>query len=475
MQLREYQTVAIDELRQRIREGKRSIVLVAPTGSGKTTIAAEMIRSASARGKRILFLAHRKELIEQCSARLAGINIQHGIIMGSHPNSRPWLNVHVCSVPTLDRREHIPQADLIFIDEAHRAIAESYARVMRRYPGAVFILLTATPCRLDGRGMEDIADDMVLCPAVDELTEMGHLVPTRVFAPSKPDLSGVHIERGDYKSKDLAVAIDKPSLTGSIVEHYQQLANGLQAICFAVNVQHSQHLVEEFRSAGIAAEHLDGTTPTAERTAILRRYATAQTRVVCNVQVLTEGYDDPRTGCVILARPTLSLSLFLQMVGRGLRPFPGKQHVVVLDHAGCTLKHGFVDDPRVWALDGVKKRTEKQERALSVRSCAQCWFTYRSQAGACPNCGFAPPKHDHTPDTVDGKLVEVTEAPAAYVPGKIASDPVWAYFQQEAVRLGKNGRWPWVMKELWHSGKLKRDRVPSEVLAALHQWRRGAA
>jgi DNA repair protein RadD len=475
--LRDYQTQAIEEIRACIRRGKRSIVLVSPTGSGKTSISAAMIRSAARKNNSCLFLAHRKELIEQCSTRLDDIGLDHGVIMSQHPRRKPWLNVHVCSVPTLIRRKPLPRAQLIFIDEAHRAMAKSYRDIMSQYPQAVFVLLTATPIRADGEGLGDIADDMVLCPSVAELTEMGYLVPARVYAPSKPDLGGVHIQNGDYRPDELATAVDKPKLTGSIVEHWLRLGQNRQTVVFAVNIEHSKHIVAEFQQAGISCEHLDGNTPGPERTAILRRLADGTTRVLSNCAVLTEGWDSPVVSCVVLARPTVSTGLYLQMAGRGLRPHPGKTDVIILDHAGATHQHGFVDDEREWSLDSQPRKRGRDDNApsFSVRMCAECWAAFKAPAMACPYCGAAYQGRDmKPPDVADGELVELVQPaePKLYKVGKLSSNPVFAYFQREAERksmaANKGARYAHVMARMFEQGQVS---VPAEVM---EQWKRCA-
>lgn len=391
--LRDYQNQAISEIRDLIKSGTKSIVLVAPTGSGKTAIAGAMIHGAAMKKKKILFLCHRRELIDQCSRSLDDLEVPHGIIRANDPRRKPWLAVHVASVPTLAKRIP-PPADLIFIDEAHHATAGSYLKIIAAYPDAIFILLTATPRRLDGRGLGSLAKAMVLCPSVADLTERGFLVPARVYAPSTVDLSHVGKQAGEYKSNELAVAMDKPTITGDVVEHWLKLAKlpgdkYRLTICFAVNVEHSQHIAAQFVAAGIQAEHLDGETPGAQREAILNRFARGETKIICNVGVLTEGYDCPATSCIILCRPTLSESLYLQMPGRGLRTFPGKTDCLILDHANCTAQHGFVDDPREWTLDDCKKKKSKDfDPALSVRTCKICWCAFSSKLPACPSCNW---------------------------------------------------------------------------------------
>jgi len=436
-----------------------------------------MIRAAIARGKRVLFLAHRLELIDQCSERLSDIGVEHGVVMGSDPRYRPWLPVQVCSVPTLVRREKLPPADLIFIDEAHRAAAESYLKIMRRYEKAVFVGLTATPARLDGKGLGTLFQSMVECPSVAELTEMGYLVPSRVFGhPMQPDLTDVHKTAGDYKKDELATAVDKPKLIGSILEHWLKLARDRQTVCFAVNIHHSQEIMNQFRAAGIACEHLDSDTDRKERKAILRRFKSGETKVVTNVQILTEGYDNPATSCAILARPTLSLTLYLQMVGRVLRPFGQKSDAIILDHAGSVMQFGLPDDDRQWSLDGSRngRGRDAYDASLAVRMCPECWCAFKATEITCPACGWMYVAKDREIKVEAGELQEITESPEAkpYVPKHWSDNPIRRHFQHEAVKLNKSHRWMFKMSELAERGDLY---VPRDIFLQWQAWERRKA
>jgi superfamily II DNA or RNA helicase len=239
------------------------------------------------------------------------------------------------------------------------------------------------------------------------LTARGYLVPTRVFAPNKPDLRDVQKVGGDYNQRQLGRTMDKPVLTGDILDHWKRLGEDRQTVGFAVSVEHSLHLRDKFREAGIVAEHLDGETPVDERAAILRRLASGETQVLWSVGVLTEGVDIPSLGCLILARPTMSEGLYLQMAGRGLRPHPGKTDVVILDHAGCTLQHGFVDDDRNWELtkDRMRKASERIDTALTVKACPKCFQVARKDARLC-TCGYVFHFEDRSPRQVAGTLTE---------------------------------------------------------------------
>ncbi len=365
--------------------------------------------------KHVLVLAHRIEIIKQTSQKLHAYDIPHGIISAGLP-TRPDEPVQVASVQTLfaravrGNRMQLPPADIIVVDECHHSPANSYRRIIDAYPNATLIGLTATPCRGDGRGLGGIFDAIVECPPVAELIAQKHLVPPIYYAPAdsrgepiNPDLRGVETRQGDYVKSQLAERMDKTDLVGDIVQHWHKHAGNRPTVCFAVNVGHSRHIRDEFVRSGVAAEHVDGATPKQERDAILARLASGQTKVVTNCMVLTEGWDMPEVSCCILARPTRKTGLYLQMVGRVLRPAPGKSNAIVLDHSGAALRLGFVEDRVDWTLDpemrAVNPSLKSRERSgYSSRlvECSQC-KSIRIAGEACKNCGFLPqrpPKAD---------------------------------------------------------------------------------
>jgi len=408
--LRPFQERAVEGIRARLREGARRVLLVAPTGAGKGTVATHIIQSAGSRGKSVLFLVNRRELVKDLSRRLDKLGLDHGIVMGNHPRRKPWLNVHVASIDTLHRRETLPPADLMFLDEAHFSLSPIWLKVLDRYTGVPLIGMTATPIRLDGRGLGHVFQAIVECPSVAELTGMGYLVPTRVFAPTAPDVSSVHTTGGDFNKKELSAAMDRSTLTGDIVQHWLKLARGRPTVVFAVDVQHSQHIAEQFRAAGVKVQHADADTPDDVRDRLWEDLAAYRTEVVCSVGIVSYGWDCPPCSCGVLARPTQSLALFLQQCGRILRPAPGKGDALILDHAGNTLRHGFVDEPRIWSLDDseIKARGKsKDDPGLAVRMCKKCWFAFSSRLSACPECGwqYAGPVRDIR--NKDGELQEI--------------------------------------------------------------------
>ena len=436
IELREYQTQAVEDLRASFRAGNRRLLLQAGTGSGKTIIAAQIIKNAIAKKKYVLFLAHRRELIDQCADKLVRFGVPHGIIMAGR-QAHVIQEVQVASIQTLwaraikKNRMNLPPTDLIVLDECHRSLSKTYRTLIEAYPEATVLGLTATPCRGDGRGLGEIYQDMVMCPSIDELTTQGFLVPIRYYAPASPDLTGVKTRMGDYVEAELAERMDKKPLVGSIVENWGRLAEGRQTVIFATGVKHSIHIAQEFQAAGVAAAHLDGNTPLDERAQILSDLASGAISVVSNCMVLCEGWDCPPVSCCVLARPTKSIGLYLQMAGRTLRPWENKEDCLLIDHAGCIYEHGFVDEPIPWDLDSrrkIKDAIAGQKKKTKPITCPECKYVFQGLA-ACPKCGWAPTKAGQEYAWVKGELVEVQKSTKAKA-AKYSMDEKEAWYHQ---------------------------------------------
>jgi len=382
--LRAYQQRAIADTRAAIAGGSRAPLLVLPTGGGKTIIFSAIAQSAAAKGNRVLILVHRRELIHQASSKLQWIGLDHGIVAAGVPASD--APVQIASVQTLARRlSRIDwQPGLIIIDEAHHATAGQWSRILDHWPNTYRLGVTATPCRLDGRGLRSAFDAMVLGPSVADLTSAGFLSPARIYAPPVvADLASVRTRAGDYANDQAAAAMDRPTVTGDAISHYQRLAAGQQAIASCCNVKHAVSVCDAFKTAGIAAELLLGGTQDREK--VVTDFAAHRTNVLVTVDVVSEGFDVPAASCAILLRPTQSLGLYLQQVGRVLRPAPGKDAALILDHVGNVTRHGFPDDPRDWSFDD-RMRRSKGTPAPSVRTCPECYAAFKP-APICPVCG----------------------------------------------------------------------------------------
>jgi DNA repair protein RadD len=391
--LRPYQSHALDEIRAAMRAGKRRIMLQLPTGGGKTLTGAAMLAGALAKGSPSLFVAHRKELIDQTVSTFARIGITSiGVIRAGDKRRDARQPIQIASIQTLVRRT-FPEAKIVFIDEAHRSCAASYLKLFEQYPEAFFVGLSATPCRTDGKPLGAQFDAMVHGASYSALIEGGHIVAPLVYStPILPDLSKVHTTGGDYNAEELEAAVNRSALIGNLVSEWQKRSGGRRTVVFGVSVAHSRAIVAEFQSVGVRAEHLDGNTPEDEREAILARLGSGETELVSNVGVLCEGWDMPACKCLVLARPTKSLALYMQMAGRILRPWHGVDPII-LDHGGNVDRHGLPHEDREWSLSDKPKRGG----AAPSKACPACFVYIAAALMVCPFCGHefpiaAPPE-----------------------------------------------------------------------------------
>jgi superfamily II DNA or RNA helicase len=387
--LRPYQLDAIEAVRAEIRAGRRRVLLCVPTGGGKTLTAASVLASAVRKGSRVLFVAHRKELIDQCCSTFARLGVtSFGVIRAQDPRRDPMQPIQIASIQTLARREK-PPADIVVIDEGHRALAKSYIKhLFEAYPTAIFILLTATPCRTDGRPLKDVADALVIGALYSGLISEGFIVAPIVYGtPVLPDLRKVRTTAGDFNQEDLEAAVNRSALIGNCVAEWQKRSEGRKTVVFAVSVAHSRALCDAFSAAGARAGHIDGATPENERAETLARLERGDLDVVCNVGVLCEGWDMPSCKCLVLARPTKSLALYMQMAGRILRPWENVTPLI-LDHGGNVDRHGMPHEDRPWSLEGKVKRAKG---APAPKPCPVCFCYVATNTRVCA-CGhvFAP-------------------------------------------------------------------------------------
>lgn len=382
--LRPYQARAIVQIRTAVLSGTRRLLLCAPTGSGKTVTVGELVRGAVGLGTKVLIVVHRLELVTQMVDTLGRFGVSAGIIKaGVAPE--PIHPVQVGTVQSLIRRD-LPRAGLVIVDEAHRASADSYERVRAAYPNAVYLGLTATPCRENGRPLGDVFDALVEVATYSDLIADGSIVePTCYGVAMPPDLAGVKVRAGDYVVGELEVAMNRTELVGGIVENWQRLAGGRRTLVFAVGVAHSKAIAAAFAAADVAAAHLDGETGEAERAETLGRFARGEITVLSNCALFIEGLDIPAAKCAVLARPTKSLALFMQGAGRVLRPW-GDVAPIVLDHAGNIARHGLPHEDRAWSLTEAPRR--KSAKA-PYKTCPKCFGYIDAGDRLCPLCGHS--------------------------------------------------------------------------------------
>lgn len=446
IQLRDYQEDLKAQIVALIRQGHKRILVCLATGGGKTTIFGDLVSGASKKGNPCLVVAHRSELIGQAVERLALFGVFAGRIMGAKFRYK-GDSVNAASVQTLVRRE-MPAAKLVIIDECHRATRKNnYAKILEAYPDAVILGFSATPTRLDNTPLGDFFQVMAQGISIEELIAQGYLVPGRYFRAHEEIITdNVKKVGGDFDAAQLFANADKPTLYHGVVKNWERLAPGLTTVCFCVNVSHSIKTAAEFRANGHAFEHLDGETPAPERARILADLAAGRLLGVCNVGILTEGYDLPAIGAVILNRATASLGLFLQMIGRGLRPAANKTHCLVLDMASNTARLGFAEDTRQWELNPKKKKPG----APPVKECKfeipahlanfageLCGCLNRASATHCEECNAPFPK----PKVEPPKQAVLVEVFPEHLKGRTweqldTAKEIWEFQKAKKYRLG---------------------------------------
>ena len=406
MQLRSYQHQLITDIRLQYQLGHKSVLAVLPTGGGKTVCFSHIAQAAARKGNRVCILVHRAELLDQASKALTGMGVKHGRIAAGRSMDLSHA-VQVASVQTVARRLHLLPRDffqLLVVDEAHHTNSNTWSSVLQHFHKAHVLGVTATPVRGDGCGLGDYYQAMVLGPSAAWLTNNGYLANARVLAPPGFDATGLRKRMGDFDTKQAEQRVG--TIMGDCVSHYRKHLTGQTAIAFCCSVAHAEAVARLFMSQGIAAASIDGTMSNEQRSDLLQALGTGRIKVLTSCSLIGEGVDVPSVGGCILLRPTSSVGLHLQMIGRCLRP-SGNKTAVVLDHVGNTLRLGHHLEEREWTLDGVKKRD--REQAPSVKVCPVCFAAMASQVRQCTDCRhvFAP-QETRELKVVDGELQELT-------------------------------------------------------------------
>ena len=401
MELRPYQNQLANDIRGAFGSGANRPLAVSPTGSGKTVLFSYITSQVLKRGSRVIIVAHRREILDQISATLKRVGVPHGFIQaGKSASIQPAM---VASIQTLARRlDTVPAPDLVIIDEAHHSVSKSYVQMFAAWPTAKFIGVTATPERLDGKGLGAMFDRMVMGPSVQWLIDNGFLAQPVYYAPREVvDLSQVHTVAGDFDRSEAEEIVDTPRITGDAVTHYVRFCNRQRAVAFCISVAHAQHVADTFNSCGIPSASIDGTLDPEVRKQRVEDLTAGKILVLTSCELISEGFDLPAVNAAILLRPTHSLSMHLQQVGRALRPYPGKTNAIILDHVGNCLRHGLAEQERDWDLSGREKRLKKSS-LVETKQCSKCFAIFAGTV--CPQCGSQREIAVREIEEVDGEL-----------------------------------------------------------------------
>jgi len=466
IQLRDYQHEMIEGCRVAYRAGKRRVCLQGPTGCGKGTVLSFMAKSAAERGLRVGVVAHRGEILDQISRTLSSVEVPHGMIRAGHRIDRS-KKVHVASVQTLvNRFDQVDPFDFIIGDEAHHCVSKTWVKVFAQYPNARWLGCTATPCRLDGKGLSEFFDHLVLGPSVSSLIEQGYLAKPRYFAPEfTPDFSHVRKVAGDFSKSEIEEVMSKPSITGCARDHYLRLANGKTFIGFCVNLKHCATTSEYFNAGGIRTMVIDGTMTSDERKRRLDALASGEITGLFSADLIGEGVDCPAVGAVILLRPTASLSLCIQQIGRGARPKRGDNTFTVLDHVGNVIRHGILEEPRDWSLDGNAAKRRPKEAVLETRQCPKCFAVF--QGTVCPECGNERKSKAREIEEREGELREIAAQEMAQKRNarvEVATAKTYQELQAIGKARGYHHGWAWQRWKISKYNPANRRKEKVEIL-----------
>lgn len=433
-QLRPYQSELIDRVHEAWATGARAPCIVLPCGAGKSCLVADMARRATWKGNRVLFLVHRRELVEQIERTFIG-----------------WgVDMDYCTVgmvQTITRRvAKMDPPALIITDENHHSLAASYQRIYDAFPKAYRVGVTATPVRLNGDGLGDVNDRLIIGVSAKWLIQNHFLAPYDYYAPDVADLTGIHIRKGEYDAAEIAARMMRATIYGEVIEHYKKLGRDEKAICYCATIKHSQAVAAAFSAAGIPAVHLDGETPKAERAKIIAAFRSGEIRVLCNVDLISEGFDVPDCGCAILLRPTKSLTLYIQQSMRCMRYLPGKK-AIIIDHVGNYARHGMPDDDREWTLDKKEKKptAPREKNEIQIVTCPECYRVFMpNELRRCPHCGAILPVKER--DIAEQPKVELKKIEGFTLNFRRPEDcRTYAELREYGKAHGYKPGWCWIM------------------------------
>lgn len=392
MELRPYQAELINNIRHSIKHGHKSIVSVLGCGGGKSVIQAEIARSATDKGNRVLFLVHRKELCEQITNTFTAQGVDMDLCS-------------VSMVQTVSRHiEKIQAPKIIITDEAHHSTANTYKKIYNAFPDALRLGFTATPCRLNAGGLGEVYEDLITSVSTRWLIDNHYLSPYKYYSVKLADTSGLHVKAGDYKADEVAELMQNSEIYGETVKQWERLAKDKKTIAYCASVEAAEETAEQFRQAGYTAASLSGSTPKELRARIMQDFRDSKIMILTNCELFGEGLDVPDCECTVLLRPTQSLTLYIQQSMRSMRYMPDKT-AIIIDHVGNCYLHGLPDDDREWSLES----KAKQANMVKIRECPMCFSVYPPTKQKCPYCGYAAVKEIQRKDkaVVEIDLVEM--------------------------------------------------------------------
>jgi DNA repair protein RadD len=482
--LRPHQVEQFDAIRTAFEAGMQHVLAQAPTGAGKTHIFSVIAKAALEAGHRVLILATRTKIIRQIHERLDSFEVMHGVIAAPLPAlTNHSAAVQVASVDTLyrrgiaDRRMPLPSADVVIFDEAHLALGQSRIALLEQYPDALHLGFTATPAKISGRPLRERFDVLVRGPNIRDLIAAGLLVRPRIFAApvmTQSELSGIarDSKTNDYVVSELGATMARPKLVGDVRENWLRIANEKRTLVFACNKAHGAALVEEFTRSGIEAELLTDETAEADREDAISRLERGETTILVNCFLLSYGIDIPSVECIVLARPTRSVVLYQQAVGRGLRPSPGKDHVIVIDHGRIVENLGMPHEDCAWSLEegnvntaarGAKERLFAAQQPRTCPRCKHMWLV--SEEGPnCTSCGWVPVQKAKQIAAVNAELAELGGDPnSTHDPARFFAESLGWYrtrWPDRWTAKQKSARW-WAWMQTRSILNLSAERPPS--------------
>ena len=391
MELRKYQTELINNIRNELRNNKKSVCAVLGCGGGKTVIEGMIAQSATKKNNRVLFVVHRQELCQQVESTFEACGVDFDYCT-------------VGMVQTLCRRTHkLEEPKLIIVDECHHILSKSYRKILDSFPGTVVVGFTATPVRMNEGGLGAVFDSLIQSVSTKWLIENHYLSPYKYYGVELADTGHLHTKNGDFDKTEVEELMSRSVIFGNTVENWRKFADGKQTIVYCSSINTSKETAQAFLNAGVSAAHLDGTTNKTERERIVSDFREGKIKVLCNVDLFGEGFDVPDCEAVVLLRPTQSLTLHIQQSMRSMRYKPGKT-AIILDHVGNYTRHGLPDDEREWTLEQKKK---KKKNEVFVKTCPNCYSVIHSNAKQCENCGYIfETEERNDPKVVEGVMLQ---------------------------------------------------------------------